>query len=194
MADNISIQILNELIRKRRSTFTRQFVPGKHVPDQIVAEAIENATYAPNHKLTEPWKFTVYTGEGLKTLASRQAEIYKENAGPSFKQFKYDQLLSAPMDCSHIIAIGCKRSMLPEMEEISAVACALQNIYLTITAHGLGGYWSTGGVTFMEPTKALAGIGPNDLFMGFFYIGYIQTASPDRHPATKPGQIEWVHE
>jgi nitroreductase len=194
MSDKILIENINQIIRTRRSTFTRQFVPGKQVPDAIIEQALENACYAPNHKLTEPWKFKVYCGEGLRTLAREQAAIYKENAGPSFKQSKYEQLLTAPLESSHIITIGCKRGTLPEMEEISAVACAVQNMYLTFTAYGIGGYWSTGGVTFMGPAKALAGLGDDDIFMGFFYVGYIQTPSPQRHPRDIAGAIEWVKE
>src|ERR1044072_1625277 len=143
----IKSELINELIRTRRSVFTQQFEPGKVIPDAIIWQALENANWAPTHKFTEPWRFTVFTGDGLKKLAEQQAAIYKEFAGPKFKQNKYEQMLVQPMQCSHIIAIGCKRHVgeLPEMEEIAAVACAVENIWLTITAYGVGGYWSTGG-------------------------------------------------
>lgn len=189
----MDFQPIDELIRHRRSSFVRQFIAGKQVPDEIIERILENACYAPNHKLTEPWRFVVYTGSGLKQLAEQQAAVYKEHAGSSFKQNKYEQLLTAPLECSHIIAIGCKRhpGLLPEMEEVAAVACAVQNIYLSVAAHGLGGYWSTGGITFMEPAKALVGLEEKDVFMGFFYIGYVHTASPQRRPKMEE-KVKWV--
>lgn len=43
---------------------------------------------------------------------------------------------------------------IPEVEDIEAVACAVQNMYLSVTAYGLGGYWTTGGVTYKEEAKS----------------------------------------
>src|SRR5207247_2776593 len=108
--------------------------PGKTIPDEIIWQALENANQAPTHKLTEPWRFTVFTGTGLQTLAEQQAAIYKQFAGARFKQNKYEQMLVTPQQCSHVMAIGCKRNIdqLPEMEEVAAVACDVQNINLTI--------------------------------------------------------------
>lgn len=185
---------VNQLIRERRSVFVQQFEPGKKVPDEIVWQALENANWAPSHKLTQPWRFTVFTGAGLQKLAGQQAAIYKEFAGPKFKQNKYEQLLVQPQQCSHVIAIGCKRNIdqLPEMEEIAAVACAVQNIYLTVASYGIGGYWSTGGITFIEEAKALFDLGPDDILMGFFYLGYIkvQSATGVRKPVKE--KVKWV--
>jgi nitroreductase len=187
-------EIINRLIQTRRSVFTQQFEPGKKVPDSIIQQALENANWAPTHKFTEPWRFTVFTGDGLQKLAEQQADIYKKYAGPSFKQGKYENLLVTPQLCSHVIAIGCKRTIdaLPEMEEIAAVACAMQNIYLTLTAYGIGGYWSTGGITFIEEAKALFGLGDDDILMGFFYVGYIKTPSVAGKRKPVVDKVKWV--
>lgn len=190
-----TVDQINQLIRTRRSVFTQQFEQSKVVPDEIIWQALENANWAPSHKLTEPWRFTVFTGQGLQKLANQQAAIYKEFAGPKFKQNKYDQMLVTPQMCSHVIAIGCKRhtDQLPEMEEIAAVACAVQNMYLSITAHeGVGCYWSTGGITFIPEAKSLFGLGQDDILMGFLYVGYVRVPSA---PGTrKPVQekVTWV--
>ena len=185
---------VNRLIQSRRSIFVDQFEQGRQVPDQIIMQALENANNAPTHKLTEPWRFTIFKGEGLKKLAIEQSVIYKNHAGTAFKQNKYEQLQVVPLQCSHVITIGCKRSpgLLPEMEEIAAVACAVQNIYLTLTAYGIGGYWSTGGITFIEEAKALFNLGPDDLLMGFFFIGYIKISSTPKKRNPIEEKITWV--
>jgi nitroreductase len=173
-------EIVNTLLQDRRSVFTQQFEPGKKIPDEIIWQALENANWAPSHKLTQPWRFTVFTGESLQKLAEDQAAVYKETtSGPNFKQNTYDKLLVTPQLCSHIISIGCKRSIdqLPEWEEVASVACAVQNIYLTLTSYGFGGYWSSGGITSREEAKALFGLGPDDILMGFFYAGCIRVPS-----------------
>jgi nitroreductase len=190
-------EMINELIRTRRSVFTQQFEPGKTIPDDIIWQALENANWAPTHKITEPWRFTVFTGAGLQKLAEQQADIYKKFAGPKFKQNKYEQMLVTPQLCSHVIAIGCQRhtDLLPEMEEIAAVACAVQNIYLTISAYdGIGGYWSTGGITFIEEAKPLFGLGPDDKLMGFFYLGYVKVPSVPGKRKPIQEKVNWVAE
>ena len=62
---------------------------------------------------------------------------------------------------SHIIAVGVKRDpkkSVPEIEEIGAVFCAIQNMYLTATAYGVGAYLSTGGITYFEEAKTFFGL------------------------------------
>lgn len=180
MSDTISIPtdaaVINKLIHSRYSVFTDQFEPGKRIPDDIILQILENANRAPTHKRTEPWRFTIFTGDGLQLLAEKQAAIYKEYAGEKFKQQKYEKLLVTPQLCSHVIAIGMKRhsSEVPEIEEIAAVACAIENIYLTVTAYGLGGYLSTGGIIYMEQAKPFFNLEPADKLVGFFYLGYIR--------------------
>jgi nitroreductase len=185
------------LIKSRRSIFPDQFVPGKKIPDEIVWQILENANWAPTHKKTEPWFFTVFTGNGLQKLARFQSETYLKSAGDKFKQDKYEKLQRTPLLCSHVIAIGMKRhreANIPEMEELAAVACAVQNIYLSTLGFGLGGYWSTGGVTYQEEAKSFFGLGEEDRLMGFFYLGYIQIPSPKgtRRPISE--KTKWISE
>jgi nitroreductase len=187
---------MNLAIRNRRSVFTSQFDHKRKIPDEVIYEILHNANSAPTHKLTEPWRFTIFSGEGLETLGERQAQIYKENAGEKFRENKYDNLRSSPKLCSHVIAIGCKRSvgMIPELEEVAAVSCAVQNIYLSLDAYGIGGYWSTGGITFLKQANELAGLAPDDIFMGFFFLGYVQVPSVHRIPSPLEPKITWVRE
>ena len=154
-----------------------------------------NATWAPNHGQTEPWQFTVFTGEGLKKLAAVQSQLYKELAGAEYVEGKYLKLQQQPLRASHIIAIGMKRTTtkrIPEIEDIEAVACAVQNIYLSVTAYGLGGYWTTGGVTYFETAKYHFGLGDEDKLLGFFYIGHVAIPSPAAKRAPFEEKVRWV--
>ncbi|MGW8121800.1 nitroreductase family protein [Roseivirga echinicomitans] len=192
-----SVEETNKLLRNRRSIYPAMYsdVP---VEDAIIKAMLENANWAPTHRLTEPWRFVVFKGEGLKKLAAFQSELYKElstKAG-NFEASKFEKLAAKPLLASHIIAIGMKRDPkagVPEIEEISAVACAVQNMYLTATAHGIGCYWGTGGVTYKEEAKSFFGLGAEDKLLGFLYVGNLKT---DKWPAGKRGPIEekvsWV--
>jgi nitroreductase len=191
----IDVGQINWLIQNRRSVFVNQFAKGKQIPDEIVMQLLENANWAPTHKKTEPWRFTVFTGEGLHKLAEFQSALYKKNAGEKFKLAVFEKLLTTPAACSHIISIGMKRSTdvpIPEMEEIAAVACAVQNLYLSTAAYGLGGYWTTGGITFYEEAKQFFGLGKEDKLLGFFYLGYIEIRSAKATRGPIENKTVWV--
>ncbi|HLX90554.1 MAG TPA: nitroreductase [Puia sp.] len=181
------------LIRARRSVFPDQYVPGKKIPDTMVMELLENANWAPSHKLTEPWRFTIFSDAGLEKLADFQSELYKKTAGEKFKQSKYEKLKKVPLLCSHVISIGMKRSgAVPEIEEIAAVACAVENLFLSMTSYGIGGYWSTGGITYIDEAKSFFGLGESDKLLGFFYLGYIQVPSPAGKRGPISDKLFWV--
>ena len=188
---------VNQLIRGRRSVFPDQFEKGRPVADEIIWQLLENANWAPNHKHTEPWRFRVFTGKGLSSFAEFQAARYKETAGDRFRQDKYEKLLSNPLSCSHIIAILMRRSVnvnIPEAEEIAAVACAVQNIWLSAPAYGLGGYWSTGGVTYDPAAREFLELKEGDRLMGFFYLGAVRVASPGGVRGPVREKTIWVSE
>jgi nitroreductase len=188
-------QVINQLIKARRSTFPKQFDAGRKVDDAIVKQILENATWAPNHGNTEPWHFVVFTDQGLQKLAHFQSELYKELAGENFKEATYTGLQTNPLKASHVIAICMKRNearRFPEMEEVAAVSCAVQNIYLSITAYGLGGYWTTGGVTYKPEAKAFFGLGDEDKLLGFFYIGHVAAPSPAGKRQPLEQKMTWV--
>ena len=181
---------INAVIKNRRSIYPYQYEKGKIIPDEIIWQILENANRPPNHKQTEPWRFTVFLGEGLKYFGELQARIYKQYSGNSFNEGRYQKLIDYPVMSSHVIAIGMKRNeanKLPEIEEIEAVACAVQNMFLTVTAYGLGSYFSSAGITYFEEAKPYFELVPNDKLLGFFYIGYV--AKPFLLPS-KRGAIQ----
>jgi nitroreductase len=187
--------LLNDLIKNRRSVFPDQFVTGKKVDDEIIKQILINATWAPNHGQEEPWQFTVFTGDGLTTFAHYQSELYKKEAGANFKEDKYLKMQRQPLKASHIISLATKRSAkkgIPEIEDIEAVSCAVQNIYLSVTAYGLGGYWTTGGITYMEKAGAFLGLGEEDKLLGFFYIGHVAVPSPAGKRKPIEEKTRWV--
>ena len=176
MEANYNTVEFNSIIKNRRTILPPLYEKGKIVPDEIIWQILENANYAPNHKHTEPWRFTVFTGEGLQHFAELQSSLYKKYAGEKFKEIKLKKLMDFPLMSSHVIAIGMKRNIenkIREIEEIEATACAVENMFLTVTAYGLGSYWTTGGITYFEEAKSFFDLGPDDKLLGFFHIGYV---------------------
>ena len=193
----MSPESFNELARSRRSTFPDQFQAGVAVDDAIIKEIVTNALWAPNHGKAEPWHFTIFSGEGLKTFATFQSELYKETTPDNFKEATYQKLQQQPLKCSHVIAISMKKTPnknIPEMEDIAAVGCAVENMYLSVTAYGLGGYWTTGGVTYREKAKEYFNLGPDDKLMGFFMVGHIAIPSTGARRQPFEEKVTWIRE
>lgn len=187
---------INQLIKSRRSVFPKDY-SGERVDDAIVNQMLENANWAPTHKLTEPWRFVVFAGEGLKKLATFQSECYKKvtTRDGTFKEDRYQNLLTKPMESSHIIAVGMKRDekkSVPEWEELGAVFCAIENMYLTATAYGMGCYLSTGGITTFEEAKEFFGLGKEDKLLGFLNIGKPKGAMPEGRRKSIEEKVKWV--
>jgi len=189
-------QLITQNIRARRSVFPKNYT-GEPVNDEVIYEMLENANWAPTHKLTEPWRFRVFTGPGLQKLGNYQASRYKEAAllAGTFDETKFQKLQAKPLLCSHMVSIGMARdpeARVPEIEEIASVSCAVMNMWLTASANGIGCYWSTGGVTYDQEAKSFFGLGPQDLLMGFLNIGIPQFDPRARTPGPVEDKVEWV--
>ena len=192
----LNTEMIDKVIEGRRSVYQQQYTT-ERVDDAIVRKILSNANWAPTHKLTEPWRFMVFTGDGLKKLASFQAELYKKvtTADGTFKEDRFQNLLTKPMLSSHIIAVCMKRDekkSVPEIEEIGAVFCAIENMYLTATAYGIGCYLSTGGVTYFEEAKEFFGLAKEDKLIGFFHLGISRIELPKGKRKPIEDKVVWV--
>lgn len=171
--ETITPDQVNELIRKRRSVFPKSY-NSKPITREVVEQILENANWAPTHKLTEPWRFKVIVGGGLERLATYLSTTYKENTpADSFSERKFNKLKTNPMKAACVIAICMKRDeeeRIPEWEELASVACAVQNMYLTCAAYGLGSYWSSPKI-ILEANEFLS-LEEGERCLGLFYMGY----------------------
>jgi nitroreductase len=168
-------EAITEVIRNRRTIKPKQF-SDRTIDEAIIAEILENANWAPTHGLTEPWRFIVFTGDGRQQLADFLASTYKAIMPPEeFRQSKYDGIRVNPTLAQVVIAIGMKRQStekISELDEMQAVACAVQNMHLTAAAHGLGGFWSTNAAAISDQMRQFLGLDVKDRSLGLFYLGY----------------------
>ncbi len=196
LEQKFDVEQFNTIIQNRRSIYPYQFVKGKKIADEVIWQILENANRAPTHKLTEPWRFKVFSGDGLQHFADVQTEIYTKFAGDKFKEKKLKNLREYPLMSSHVIVIGMKRATsvnIPEIEEIIAAACAIENIYLSVSAYHLGGYLSTGGITYLPEAKSYFNFDENDKIIGIFYLGCVDAIlNPlsGRQPVKE--KVEWI--
>ncbi|MFB6258335.1 MAG: nitroreductase [Flavobacteriales bacterium] len=170
-----SLSEIDAIIKDRRSIFPKDHTERK-VQADIVERLLDNARWAPSHHLTQPWRFKVFMDENKGRLEEKLPEIYRETTPPeAIKEGKAEKIKEKVANSSVVIAICMARDpdeRLPELEEIEAVACAVQNMYLTATAYGLAAYWSTGDLVYTEAMKSFLGLAEKDRCLGLFYVGY----------------------
>ena len=186
---------LSEAIINRRSIYPKIYTE-EIIDHQTIKEILESAKWAPSHRNTRPWHFVVFEGKGRDKLAEFQAKFYKENTN-DFSQEKYDKLKQKPLVCSHVIAICMKRDpkkSVPEIEEIEAVACAVQNMHLTAASKKIGAYWGTGGVTYQDKAKPFFKLEEDDKLLGFFFLGIPKINWPQPNQREIKDHIEWISE
>jgi nitroreductase len=85
-----------------------------------------------------------------------------------------------------------KDEKIPEIEEIEAVACSVQNMLLTCTAYGLGGYWSSPKMVYDKSMNEFLGLGEKDRCLGIFYMGYPEGDWPKSHRTPLEYVTEWI--
>ena len=165
-------EILKEIIESRRSIFPKDYT-GEEIEQKILDEILRSATFAPNHKRTKPWRFKIFKGEEKNRLGEKLAEIYKNTVAPQhFLEKKYLNISEKATKANVIVTISVNFSgILPEWEEIAATAMAVQNMYLTCTAHGIGSYWSSPGM--IKHLDEFLNLEENQKCYGLFYIGKI---------------------
>ena len=170
-----TLNTVSEVIKSRRSTGWAK-MNGQIIPNELVQEIVELATWAPNHGKTEPWKFFVYTGEAMKEFGRQHAALYKANTPEEKYQEATAHKLEHNVDkASHVIVAAMTRGIndkIPVLEEIAAASAAIQNLLLAATAAGIANFWSTGGQTLQPAMKTFLGLGEHDTVLGMLFLGY----------------------
>jgi nitroreductase len=194
MSLEISPADLSRLIQKRRAIFPKNYMPGRVIPTEIIEQVLENANYAPTHKMTEPWRFRILRGGALQKLADFLVSDYKiQTPEAEWQESKLKKMAENPIRAACAILILMKRheTELPVWEEIAAVSMAVQNMWLTCTAYNIGSYWSSPSA-LTERSKTFLSLADDEFCLGVFYMGYHNL--PDLPAQRKPisEKIEWL--
>ena len=162
---------LDDAIRGRR---THKAFRREPVPRELLDELLELARWAPNHNLTNPWRFRVVGPGALEAL--------KEAAGPE----SAPKLDRAP---TLVVASALQSGEDPQQDEedLLAVGSAVYAILLAAHARGLVGYWRTPAVLRTPEGRAAVGLTGDERFVGLVYLGYPcqEKQPPARAPASE---------
>jgi len=190
---------LREVIANRRSLGLARLKEDAIDP-QIVRDALEAANWAPSNGDTEPWRFTVFTGEGRHELGETFAEAYRQDAEADgdFKDASFQAMRERGTDAPLWISIGMTPGLRPDGsramsddDEIMAVACAVQNLHLALTAHGLIGMWHSKGPSIHPHVARYLGLEAPSRLLGFFWAGYPKVEWPTGERGLWEDKVVW---
>jgi nitroreductase len=162
---------VDEAIRSRRTIKAYEPAP---VDRAVLDELFELARWAPNHHVTEPWRFRV--------LGPRALERLKQAAGPEAAA----KLERAPTLVASSAVLG--GDPVSDEEDLHAVACATYIVLLGAHARGLAAYWRTPEILRSREGCKAVGIGAEERFVGLIHLGEGKDAgkeAPARSPASK---------
>lgn len=168
---------LSDLIKQRRSVF--QF-KDKVVPSDWIMQFIEAAIYAPNHKLTEPWRFLVLGRQTQAALsiiyaekrASKRHDIDSKGYRQAFEK-SINKLMSIPQII--LVAQVIDDDPVVRKEDYAACSCAIQNFQLAAWEQGIGVKWSTAPILKDERTFELLSLDlTNHELIAALYMGFPQ--------------------
>jgi nitroreductase len=189
------IPTLYDVLKDRRSINLRDLLPDP-IARPCLEQMLEAANWAPSHGHTEPWRFTVFAGEARHKLGEVFAEAYHletpaERFDKAIMAFTRDRVLLAPV----WISIGMEPDtvkMMPEWEEISAVAMAVHNMHLMAYSRGLGCKWSSGAISRHPHVAQFLGLQPPAQLLGFLYAGKPAKAWPTGQRRPSAEKVTWV--
>jgi nitroreductase len=155
------------------------------VPNELVREAIEVATWAPNHFVSEPWRFILPGPETVGRIVSLCGEMVAAAKGPELAEHKRNTWSEKP----GWLIITCQRNddALREREDYAACCAATQNFMLYLWKAGVGTKWTTGAITRDPRFFEIIGVDEADAFVvGMLWFGYPKiTPTQSRQNADK---------
>jgi nitroreductase len=157
---------LDDAVRTRRTNKVYERTP---VPRETLDELFELARWAPNHHLTNPWRFRVLGAGSLGRL--------KEAAGEGAAKLERAPTLVC---VSQVVT----DDPVQNDEDLCAVACAAYIVLLAAHARGIASYWRTPGVLRSVEGRAALGLGDDERAVALLHLGWSdrEWMAPERAP------------
>lgn len=183
-------EAVEKAVRTRRTIHL--FRPGPAPSREDVLGAIDLARWAPNHYLTEPWRFYLLGRETAEAVARLNASIVAEERGEAAGRAKLERWLEVP----GWLVVTCARSDrddggVRQREDYAACCCAVQNLQLTLWSRGIGTKWTTGKVTESDRFFEIVGIDPaREMLVSMLWYGYAaEVPATSRRPVKEVLEI-----
>jgi nitroreductase len=179
--NDISPEALRQLLIHRRTIHLFEERP---VSEALLIDALETAIWAPNHRLTEPWRFYLLGPEGKARVIDLNCAIEQRVHGEGASRVKRQRWSAIPGWL--VVTMARDDDPVRERENYAACAAGMQNAMLYLWNQGIGMKWTTGPVTRESVFLETVGADPvTEELVGLFWYGY-----PAAIPVTKRRPLE----
>jgi nitroreductase len=180
----------------QRRTSVRRFRPDP-VARQIIEQLLDCAVRAPNHKLTEPWRFAVLTGAVRDRFAEiRARHRLKRFADPDSAEALAgaDKVRREGLGTPAFIVIMCavNPDEITREEDYAAAMMATDNLIIAAQSLGLGSYLRTGGIMGEPALAELVGLAAGFRVVGVVSLGYPDETDPPRRRRPAQELTQWL--
>ncbi|MEA3406374.1 MAG: nitroreductase [Pseudomonadota bacterium] len=192
MKPPITSDSLLSLIQERRTCYQFEPLESSPVSDKELYTCLEAARWAPNHKLTQPWRFWIIEGKSKQDLA----HIYADNRAlkraaneASLYEGFYEKAFRKFLDIPRVVLVGQVLDVDPitQKEDYAACACAIQNFQLMAWQQTIGVQWSTGPILSDKRTYERLEVDSKQIeLIGALYLGHIKAGCNHPNPKRKP--------
>jgi nitroreductase len=183
---------LSEAIQHRRSI--KRFT-NRHITREEIESLLAAATLAPNHRLTQPWRFYVLGSEaryayGLALGDRKARKIVDPEAARAMRETVAAEHRALP----GMIAVAVVTSENPEIleEDYAAAMMAIENLALTAVEMGLGTHIKTGGVMSDPQARGAAGVGDGERIVAIVNVGEPADVPPPKKREPASSYTTWV--
>ena len=179
-----------------RRVSTRSFQP-RPVPRDAIARLLDAAVRAPNHKLTEPWRFAVLTGASRDRYAAiRRSHREGRFADPSAPDAAraVEKTWREALETPAVVVVSCvvADDAQRREEDLAAAWMAVQNLLTAATADGLGTYVRTGGIREEPALRELVGADEGVRVVAVVSLGYPAAEEPPRRRTPAAEKTRWL--
>jgi nitroreductase len=189
------------LLEVNRAIETRQSIGRVRqdpVPRELVEKILESAVHAPNHKLTEPWRFHVFIGKGRGEFARARAELARlqaraEGEEEEFAAGRISRERKKAFRAPVVIAVISKggRDEVETLENYAACAAAVQNMQLAAHSLGLATIWRTGTFAYHPYMRDFFELEEKDKIAAYLYLGYPNMSERPRRREPASSKTVW---
>ena len=168
-ATTAALSPIHEALLSRRTV--HNFDNSRAVPDDVLHRAVEAATYAPNHKMTEPWRFRRWDRRHRGDRITECGVDHRPRQGR-----EEGEALGRDPELARGDVAASRPARLLTREDYAAACCAVQNLQLSFAADGIGTKWTSGDIQRTPEFERICGVdGTRSASCGVWY-GCTRTA------------------
>ncbi|MBA3555058.1 MAG: nitroreductase [Gemmatimonadales bacterium] len=180
----------------QRRTSVRRFRPDPVSRDSI-QRLLDCAVRAPNHKLTEPWRFAVIVGDARSRYAEiRAAHRLKRFSDPRAAEALAgaDKVRREAVETPAFVVVMCavNSDEIIREEDYASAMMATANMMIAAESVGLGTYLRTGGIMREPSLEELVGLADGFRVAGILSLGYPAESEPPRRRRPAEELTRWV--